>query len=158
MELSKLPFRVLFEILIKSWNQCIRFFTTLQEERKSIVEKEVEMSFHWGNQLKFCINSPLLLSCDSKVWHYSWMEIWVNMSIYVEGCRLLCNFLGITIEFSDKSTHPLGSTVVTGGPGEEWRDPGQSPVNFAFLWIKGHHRCDLSSLEGTSLHEIDSLN
>ena len=41
------------------------------------------------------------------------------MSIYVEGCRLLCNFLGITIEFSDKSTHPLGSTVVTGGPGEE---------------------------------------
>ena len=82
-KLFKLSFRILVGMLIKSWNQCIGFCTTLQQEGKPIVEKLVEMSFHWGNQPKSCIDSPLLLSCDSKLWHYSWRGIWVNMSIYV---------------------------------------------------------------------------
>ena len=45
-ELSKLPFRVLAGILIKSLKKCIEFFTILQQEGKSFFELVVEISFH----------------------------------------------------------------------------------------------------------------
>ena len=113
MELSKLPFRVLVVILIKSWNQCIGFCTTLQQEGKSVVKKIVEMSFHWGNQFKFCIDSRLLLSCDIKVWHYCWREIQV-----VDICRGMQAFIQALLAgavFHSQKKHSCG-----------WRSKGTS--------------------------------